>query len=238
MLRPTHVTALQTSFIAVALLGVTACGPGVVRQPPGRPPTPKSVTVAEPGGNAADPHLAALQRVLKGRWGLRDDKDHQLLVPLPDWRKWRRVRYWGVHHFTGFRYGDVHHVISIVFIKPVPEGVTPDAKACMERFVSWARSRIRNFDVQLGPIGQRDGRWHGKPMDIEYVDGNVDFAFSHHRFSAAWATYPAYPHACMTYAIAVPWRGHAELARKVRDRFIEQGFKRMRPLTKRAPHRR
>lgn len=229
--------ALPTWLVALAVSGATACGPGVVREPPGRPPTPASVTVAEPGGNAADPNLAALDRVVTGRWGLRDDKDHQLLVPLPDWRKWRRVRYWGVHHFTGFRYGDSHHVIAIVFVKPVPEGVTPDADACMERFVSWARSRIRNFDVKLTPIERKDARWHHKQMDVETVDGNVDFGFSHHPFSAAWATYPAYPDACLIYAIAVPWRGHKEIAQEVRDRFVAEGFWRMRPLTKMAPHR-
>ncbi len=208
-----------------------------MRQPPGRPPTPTSVTVAEPGGDAANPHRAALERVLAGKWGLRDDKDHQMLVPLPDWKKWKRVRYWGVHHFTGFRYGDEHHVIAIVFVKPVPEGEKPDAKMCMERFVSWARSRIRNFDVKLGPIEQKDEHWRGEPMDVEYVDGNVDFGFSHHRFSAAWATYPAYPDACLTYAIAVPWRGQKDVAEKLRDRWVEEGFSQMRTLTKKGPHR-
>ena len=223
--------------MATLLAGATACGPGVVRQPPGRPPTPKSVTVAEPGGDAADPHRAALLRVLHARWGRRVDKDGQLLTPLPDWKNWKRVRYWGVHHFTGFRYGDEHHVIAIVFVKPVPEGVTPTADVCMERFVEWARSRIKNFDVKLSPIERKDAHWRGKPMDVETVDGNVDFGFSHHRFSAAWATYPAYPDACLIYAIAVPWRGQKDVARELRDRFVAEGFSRMRPLTKKAPHR-
>ena len=229
--------AVRVGLFALVLLGASACGPSVVRQPPGRPPTPRSVSVSEPGGDAADPHRAALKRLLAAPWGRRNDKDGQLEAPTPDWKNWKRVRYWGVHHFTGFRYGDEHHVIAIVFVKPVPEGVTPDADACMERFVSWARSRIRNFDVKLGSIERKDGHWRGKQMDVESVDGNVDFGFSHHHFSAAWATYPAYPDACLTYAIAVPWRGQKELAQKLRDRWVDEGFSRMRTLTKKAPHR-
>src|SRR5690606_3693419 len=94
---------------AVVLLLTAACGSSGVTQPPGAPPSPHTVTVAEPGGDAHDPHKAALERQLKEPWGARNDKDDQLHAPTPDWQNWKRVRYWGVDHFTGFRYGDDHH---------------------------------------------------------------------------------------------------------------------------------
>ena len=197
----------QVFLVALALVGAQGCGPGAVRQPPGRPPTPQSMNVAEPGGDAANPHRAALSRLLKAPWGRRNDKDGELEAPTPDWKNWKRVRYWGVHHFTGFRYGDEHHVIAIVFVQPVPPGTATDAKSCMRRFEAWTRPQIRNYDVKLSPIGHKDEHWRGQPMEVESVDGEVDFAFSKHQFSAAWATYPAYPDGCLIYAIAVPWRG-------------------------------
>src|SRR6185436_13955225 len=44
-----------------------------------KPPSPESVTVKEPGGDAASPEEAALFRQLDEAWGQRDDKDGQLL---------------------------------------------------------------------------------------------------------------------------------------------------------------
>ncbi len=49
-------------FSAVLLAG---CGSSVQTQPPGKPPTPASVTVTEPGGDAHDAHWAALTRQLE-----------------------------------------------------------------------------------------------------------------------------------------------------------------------------
>src|SRR6478609_6760032 len=55
-----------------------------------KPPSPESVTIKEPGGDAADPEEAALFRQLDEPWGPRNDKDDQLLVPLPDAAHWKR----------------------------------------------------------------------------------------------------------------------------------------------------
>lgn len=194
--------------------------------------------MAEPGGDAADPHRAALLALLHAPWGARNDKDDTIHAPTPDWVHWKRVRFWGVHHFTGFRYGDEHHAVALVFVQPVPEGMHTDTLTCMHRFEAWARPQIRGYDVHLGPIGVHESEWHHRPMRVEYVDGDVEMAFSHHHFSAAWAAYPdAYPDACLIYAMAVPWRGSEQLAKELRDRWVAEGFQRMRPLTDKAPHR-
>ncbi len=66
------------------------------------PPAPASVTVKEPGGDAADPHAAALERLVSAPWGTRDDRDGQVNVPLPDSENWKRLRYFGVEQFVGF----------------------------------------------------------------------------------------------------------------------------------------
>src|SRR5712675_1924385 len=92
----------------VACFGLAAVATGcssTVHAPPGAPPTPKSVTHDHPGGDAADPNEAALQRQLDERWGYQEDKDGQLRIPLVDWKNWERVRYWVFDHFVGFKYG-------------------------------------------------------------------------------------------------------------------------------------
>src|SRR5687768_5050364 len=93
------------SASATAAPGSPAAKPMPTRP---KPPTPASVTVKEPGGDAEDKQGAALFRQLDEAWGLRNDKDDQLHVPLPDHQHWKRVRFWGVEHFVGFRYGGDH----------------------------------------------------------------------------------------------------------------------------------
>ncbi len=235
MSRLTEVTLRWLSTLGV--LAAVGCGPPALQQPPGKAPTPKTVTVEEPGGDASDPHAAALKRLLAAPWGRRNDKDGQLEAPTPDWENWTRVRFWGVDHFTGFRYGDDHHVVAVVLVQEVPPGTPTDSRTCMHRFEAWARPQVKAFDVQMGPVGEHDSEWRGHPISVEFVDGAVDFMLQHREFSAAWATYPAYPDACLVYAVAVPWRGHAKLARELRDRWVEEGFQGMRPLTPKGPHR-
>lgn len=220
-------------LLSLALgLGLVGCGSSSTHtQPPGTPPRPTTVTVAEPGGDAHDPHWAALQRQLSEAWGERNDKDNQLLVPLPDIEKWKRVRYWGVDHFLGFRYGDDHHVLAIAFVQEVEPGVAVESRTCIRRFELWARQKSKSFEPKLDAIGERVSKWRDKPLLIHFVDGYADVGFSRREFSAAWAAYPAYPDACLIYAVAVPWRDHPAEARKVRDRFLTEAFERVNPIT-------
>lgn len=225
-------------FGSVALAAI-GCGgaSSTPRQPPGKPPTPVSVSVAEPGGDAHDPHEAALRRQLEAPWGARNDKDDQVHAPTPDWEHWKRVRYRGVDHFTGFRYGDDHHVIAVVFVQDVPEGTPVKSETCLRRFEQWGRPQIQIFDVKFGPFGVLHDKWRDQSIEVHTVDGEFASGFTKTKFSAAWTAYPAYPDACLIYAMAVPWRDQAELARKVRDRWATEGFRYMNPRTTEKPVR-
>lgn len=227
----------RPSAFVFSIVLLAGCGSSVQTQPPGKPPTPASVTVTEPGGDAHDAHWAALTRQLAAPWGWRNDKDDQVHAPLPDWEKWKRVRYWGIEHFTGFRYGDDHHVISIAVVLDVPEGKKMNSELCMRRFEAWARPQIRGYEVVLGEFGYHETIWRDDGVKVKSVDGHVDTAFSRRRFSAAWAAYAAYPDACLVYAMAVPWDTQPGLAKKVRDRWVAEAFDKMNPLTKTRPYR-
>jgi hypothetical protein len=229
---------LGTDLLLVALAGfAAACGSSVVKQPPGTPPSPATISVAEPGGDAHDPHWGALKRLLREPWGRRNDKDDLLHAPTPDWEHWKRVRYFGFEHFTGFRYGNDHHAVAVVVVQDVPPGAAVDSASCLRRFEDAARPQARSYDVKFGTFGVKQGEWREQPITVKYVDGAVALGFSYTEFSAAWSAYPAYPDACLIYAVAVPWRDHGDLAKQVRDRWVDEGFQRMLPLTPTRPYR-
>lgn len=223
--------------LGVAMM-VAGCGSEAARRPPGIAPSPRTVTVAEPGGDAHDPHRAALERLLEQPWGWRSDKDDQVHAPLPDWEHWKRVRYWGIQHFAGWRYGDDHHAVTILVVQELPSGAKRDSETCLERFEAWARPRVNAYDVKLGPISVHHGKWRGEALVVKEMDGHVDAGFGRKRWSAAWTAYPAYPNACLVYAVAVQWGEHEAQARAVRDRWVREAFERMEPLTKERPYRR
>jgi hypothetical protein len=200
-------------------------------KPRPKPPSPESVTIKEPGGDAADAQEAALFRQLDEQWGLRGDKDDQLLLPLPDSDHWKRVRYFGVEHFVGFRYGNQHHLLAIAFVQELPPGTPVTTDTCMQKFEAWGLPQTKPFDVKFGPFAVHHQRWHDKRLEVHAVDGEFSAAFSTTSFSAAWAAYPAYGDGCLIYAVAVPWRDHPELARQVRDRFVNEGFTQVDPKT-------
>ncbi len=222
---------------ALAFAVVAAgCAP-TPQKPPGVPPTPASVTEDEPGGDAHDPHEAALLRQLHERWGYQEDRDGQLRVPLVDWRNYDRVRYWAFDHFVGFKYGDDYHVMNAVFIQDVPKDVPMDSQTCLERAEKWGYPQLKSFEVKLGEQHVTATRWRGQPIYVESVDGYVDFGLARRRFSAAYAAYPAYPDACLVFGMAVPWRKHEELAKEVRDRWVKEGVPLIQPLTRTKPVR-
>jgi hypothetical protein len=183
------------------------------------------VSVKEPGGDAEDAQQAALFRQLEEPWGARTDKDEQLLVPLPDWQNWKRVRFWGVEHFVGFRYGNEHHLLAIGFVQELPAGTPVTSETCMRRFEQWGRPQTKPFDVKFGPFSVAHQRWRDQRLEVHAVDGEFSAGFTTTSFSAAWAAFPAYSDGCLIYAVAVPWREHPELAKQVRDRWVKEGFK-------------
>jgi hypothetical protein len=225
------------ALVPLLAAALVACGSATARQPPGTPPSAESVTREQPGGDAAHPHGAALERALGGPWGARNDKDDQLHVPLPDSGHWKRVRFWGVDHFTGFRYGDDHHLVAIVFVLDVPKGSPHTSRLCMRRFEDWARPQLKNYDVKLGSISESAFPWRTSEVAVHQMDGRVNTGFSETDFSAAWAAYAAYEDACLIYAVAVPWEKDRLLAQKVRDRFAAEAFTRVDPRTPSRPYR-
>jgi hypothetical protein len=198
---------------------------------------PGSTTSAPDDGAVDDSHEAVLRRLIAAPWGARNDKDDQIHAPLPEWEKWRRVRYWGFEHFTGFRYGKEHHALAAAFVTEMPAGTAVRSETCMRKFEAWGRPQIKAFDVKFEEFKVKWTRWRNQPLMVSYVDGALNWGLSRIEFSAAWTAYPAYPDACLIFAVAVPWRDHRGLAEELRDRWVGEGFALMDTLTPERPYR-
>lgn len=229
--------ALQRTVFSGLMAGWLLGCTGPARRPPGMPPSPESITMSEPGGDAYEPHLAALERQLEQSWGWRSDKDDQVHFPLPDWENWRRIRLRLVEHLTSFKYGDDKHLLSAAFVVELPAGTEVSSAACMEHFEAKALVKARAYNVSYTSPVEHVRRWKRRPLIIHATDGELSFLFSRYEFSAAWAAYPAYENGCLVYGVVVQWEGQPDLARQVRDRWVAEGFTGIRTLTKTLPFR-
>lgn len=224
---------------AAALSGLVALGAGchsaVVRQPPGVPPTPESITRDEPGGDADDPHVAALERLEKEPWGWRNDRQDALHVPMPDWKNWRRVKYFGVPTFVGFRYGDDHHAVLAAWVREVEPGQPTDPLSCLAAFEKWGDGTARSFGVKTDPPTTTTERWAHGDVAIRSLDAHVSTLLAHRDYAAAYAAYSMWPGTCTIFGVAVPIRDADDEARAVRDRYVREGFSRIVRMSEAKP---
>jgi hypothetical protein len=217
------------SFVAVALSGaMLGCSASVPPKPVGLPPTPQTVTVANPGGDASDPEWAALDRLAREPWASRRDRTGTLFVPLVDARHWTRVRLWGYPTRASFRYGDDHYGIVSIWYKPSKE---PDPESCLAAFVNEARPVAEAFGARvlgsrLMHLEQRMGRSH-RPMVVQVIDAEVPGLLSDRSYAGALASYRSWPGTCLIQGFVVSASNHRELAGRIRDRWVAEGASRL-----------
>ncbi len=217
----------RASFVAVALSSaVLGCSASV---PPPRPqwapPTPRSVTIQNPGGDALDPEWAALDRLAREPWGARRDRTDTLLVPLVDARHWQRVRLWGYPTRAAFRFGDEHYGVVAVWYQPTAGKSDPET--CLDSFLAEARPAAELYGTRVlatrrVPMVQRAGA-SLRPMVVQIVDAAVDGIFSVREYAGALASYPSWPGTCLIEGFVVVADNHKELAARVRDRWVAEG---------------
>lgn len=201
-----------------------ATNPTVV-QPPGTPPTPTSVTLKNPGGDAADPELAALERLAKMPFGWKQDRFNTLRVPLIDWSHWQRVKIFGQPSRAAYQYGEDHIAVIGLFYTPIAGENDPDR--CLQKFLEKAGPPAEAYGVRLGAshVVHLDQKIDGerRPMVIKVIDGAVESLMNSNDYAGAVASFQSWPGTCLIEAFAVVATHHRELARKVRDRWVADG---------------
>ncbi len=200
-------------------------------------PSPESVTLEEPGGDAPDAHAASLAKMIETPFGWVGDKDGQVRIMLPDSGQWKRVRYHGFEHLTGFRYGMNHHAISVVLVADTRQGRAPTSESCMRHAETLARPRARELAVETQAIIETKLEWRGKSLIMHSTDGQFPFGFRRVEFSAAWVAYPAYESSCLYQVFAAQYEGHPDLARKLRNRWMKEAATQVNIRTTTKPFR-
>ncbi|APR83692.1 Hypothetical protein A7982_09041 [Minicystis rosea] len=228
---------LKAGSLALTVLGfVAGCG---AAEPPPAPvtpataaakppqqarPTPASVTMANPGGDAADPELAALELLDHQGFSARRDREGTLSVQLAGAKYWRRVRLWGYPTRVAFRFGDEHYGVVAVWYEPAKG--PDDPESCLKRFIAQGRPAAEMFGVratevrmvrtlQIGPTGS-------KPMVIDVIDAAVDGLTEPKEFAGALAAYESWPGTCLVQGFIVSAAKHHALAHRIRDRWVAE----------------
>lgn len=233
--RPIAARAASFPASLAVLAGCSAALAGcstssVPSRPPGLPPTPTSITRENPGGDAADPERAALQRLLDEPWGARPDRYNTLEVPLVDKKTWRRVRIWNHPTRATYRYGDKHWAVTTVLYGTTTGPGDPDS--CLDEFWSKHAPLAEAYGVRLGEARivrtTQDIDGEVRPLLFKVLDGSVDSVFASDEYAGAIAAYESWPGTCLVSALAVKSTNHPDLARKVRDRWVEEGAAKLR----------
>jgi hypothetical protein len=191
------------------------------------------VTKDEPGGDAANPEIAALERLEREAWRMRADSTGSVAVPLADGVTWRRVRFWMVKTFTGFRYGDDHHAVAAVFLRPAPPRAT--AESCLHDFESWAGAYTQGMGIEITAPTVTKAPWRGERVAVRAREGSVLWALEKRNYAGVYGSYLPWSGTCLTLGYAFPMREDPALARRVRDRFVEQAFSRLHTATPPPP---
>ncbi|MFW5739586.1 MAG: hypothetical protein ACOC1F_04405 [Myxococcota bacterium] len=217
------------------VVATTACAHGKDRKPPGQPPTPTTVTREEPGGDAHDPQEAALQRLVDGEWGWRNDKRDVFHFPLSDWPNWRRVRFWGMPAFVGFRYGDAHRAVAALWVRRLREGDPEELHVCLERMEAWGEPIAAAYRTEFKKGETSFASWKSEnDVLVQTVDAEVAGIFSRSSYRAVLGVSFGWPRVCVIYGYAFRVGEDAELAGQVRDKYAKEAFSR---LTVSDPHR-
>lgn len=228
----------RTSLALASLSACTllACSHSIPRQPPGLPPSPKTITREEPGGDAHDPLRAAHERLARESWGWRADKRDVFHFPLSDTKNWRRVRFWGVPSFVGFRYGDKHHAVAALWARKLREGDAPTADTCMKRFEDWGNGVADQYSTRISEVTEQRATWR-EPDDVlvKTLEAQVKTLLSRRRYLGVVGATIAWPGVCVAYGYAFDADDVEEPAREARDRYAREAFKQLARIPEAPP---
>jgi hypothetical protein len=181
-----------------------------------------SISAKQPGGDAHDPELAALERLLDAPLGARVDPWRTVRVAVPDWRIWSHVEVFGFKPRFSARYGDDAFAAATVIYK-ASDGPN-DPERCLKRIVDDNVPLARAFGIRPN-FGDKVKLSHvfggeDRPLVVWKVDGSIENILVSDDYAGAIASYTSWPGTCLVIAFAVKSTRHPELARKVRDRWV------------------
>lgn len=212
-------------LVSLSFAAVACAKPAAPTQAPGTPPTPTTITAANPGGDASDPEFAALERLSKVPWGFQRDFWNTLHIPLVDWKNWQRTRITANPTRASFRYGKEHYAVATVWYTPMEGTNEPDA--CLAKFLDDASPSADAYGIQV--ISRERVRMtqsigaEVRPIAVELLSGRLDSLFGRNDYMGAVIAYQSFPGTCLVEGFAVVATNHATLAKQIRDRWVAEG---------------
>lgn len=224
------------ALLLTATVALGACSSSLPKQPPGRPPTPRTITREEPGGDAFDPHQAALDRLVRESWGWRNDKRDVFHFPLSDWKNWRRVRFWGIPAWVGFRYGDKHRAIAGLWVRRVRGGDPETPEVCLQRFEEWGIPIAEAYGAKIKNERESRATWKTKDdVVIKTLDADVASLFSSRTYLAVVGATLGWPSVCVVYGYAFEVGSGGDLAEQARRRYSLEAYQQLTKTTEKTP---
>ncbi|MCL2822612.1 MAG: hypothetical protein FWD57_01350 [Polyangiaceae bacterium] len=229
----------QFAYAVSCLLASTplACGPAKTANTPTPVQSTESAPREDAPAIAKSPELADLERLLTEQWGWRNDKQDVFHFPLPDWNKWKRVRYWGMPAFVGFRYDDSHRVVSGLWLRKLRSDDPEDPNVCFDRMNEWSKPAAKAYQTKLTFGPRTTASWKYKDdVLVQSIDAEITSLFARRVYRAVIGISFGWPRVCVMYGYAfrdLEIDGD-NTASRVRDRFAAEAYSR---LTVKDPQR-
>jgi len=178
-------------------------------------------------------HAQALEELGVAPLGWALDHQHSIRVMLPDAPHWLRVRLWTVKTLVTFRYGKDHHALVAGAVLHVPNENAP--QACTQAVENRAQKWIDAFSIVISHDRPQAFPWDGKIVDVDPFVATIATLGNHEQYAAAYATFPAWPGACLILGVTIPSRGELTRAKAARDRFVRDVFPKVQLLAQKEP---
>ncbi len=234
-------TMVRLRFLLVSA-GLAALGCAELQQPPSNTPSapkapaaaqsadpherpsPQSMSVRNPGGDATDPERAALQRLLDEPWGNKPDRWGTMDIPLAAKRHWSGVKLTGYPTRAAYRFGYDRYAFMAVWYHQATGSDEPGP--CLDRFLADMKGKGEVLGLSVTSSQRVDAQQvvQGdlKPVVVELIDADVDSVVESEGYKGALASYRSWPGTCLIQGFAVRGRKHPELAKRVRDRWVAE----------------
>lgn len=173
-------------------------------------------------------------RQLEGRFDGRVDKDDQVRLPHADARHWKRVRFVGVDHLTGFQYGEDRDFVTGAFALP---SESPTSEGCLADFEANAFRKLERYSGAHSRVVSSSVEWKGKTLPVRRANLKVRVFFSSYEYAVAWTAYPAYPDGCLVFAVAASRATDPRAAERVVLRYAREAFPLVETKTEALPFR-
>ncbi len=206
----------------ILTLAFVASGCATIQEPSApeaRAYSERSVTRANPGGDAEHPVDAALERLLTEPIGPRQDFWKTLDLALPDKGLWKGTRFKRLPTRAAYQYGEGYVAVTIVLYAEARGADGP--LACLRPLVAKGDEAATAYDVELGQIDRETRTRNGKEMDVLRTSAKFNSLLRQGEYVGAVVSHQTFPGRCLVQAFTAKVGSDRKLAERVVTRWLD-----------------